>query len=99
MGRVLWPEEPESPETEMNLLWSSLGKAQGRVEPCRVGDGGERSLKLLPGEVGESKWLMFKEDAWSSFPLNSPVDFLYRKMQVWMFSLYYYRSVLFYVED
>lgn len=51
----------------MNLLWSSLGKAQERLQPRRIGDGGERSLKLFPGEVGESKWFMFKEDAWSSF--------------------------------
>jgi len=66
---MLWAEEPESPETEMNLLWSSLGKAQGRLDGTLQGWGwwGE-SLKLFPGEVGESKWLMFKEDAWSSFP-------------------------------
>lgn len=51
----------------MNLLWRSLRKAQERLEPRRVGDGGEGSPKLFPGEVGESEWLMFKEDAWSSF--------------------------------
>lgn len=52
----------------MNLLCGSLRKAQERVGPRRVGDGGEGSLKLFPGEVGKSEWLMFKEDAWSSFP-------------------------------
>lgn len=42
----------------MSLLWSGLRKA------VREDWGGGEAPRLSPGEVGESKWLIYKENAW-----------------------------------